>query len=1085
MFSKPLPKPPEPTLPRSSSTATQRESLDTGRAKFKPESAEYRAFQKCFADFVGASGILTPAWLADQLFSKEMIGPELRREAQKQAIEERSKIERLLSAVEGQIMTSPTTKFREFLGILQSEPSLQHLATRLENTYRELCTPSASLSTPTPLNQHLTMCIQPNSPSLENAHRELSGQCAGTQPSPPLPIPCQQPQHSPLGSDANFLPQRKNFQQDHLGYPQTHSSSQFPAVDTYASYLKSVYTREKLPVYDKWPQVKSKKYINLALIEKEDLAKQEVDQFMRATIHGNIDDIKKSKRAIQIDQVAKLPDGSQPRCILVEGAPGIGKSTFAWKLCHKWGKGKLLQQYQLVVLLRLRDKSVRAAKNILNLFRYHRHHIQQAAVEEIQDTGGKGVLLLFEGYDELPEDLRTESSVFLDIITGRELPEATVFITSRPWASEFLHSKCKGHISQHIEILGFTKDDIQSYLESTILDDPSLLEGLKRYILCYPHINSLMYIPLNSAIVVEVYRNSRKDKTLVPKTMTELYSSLVRSLLLRYLYDHPVHGKKRRWRICSFNNLPQDVHQQLCELGRIAYEGILHGQQVIFSDLPEDFETLGLMQCVPELYADEGAVVSYNFLHLTVQEYLAAFHLSQQPVQKQVNHYHGSSGENKHFHNILRFLSGVRKFTGYSDFMLDTLCVKRRLPRDWPSILRMGNESDDESDEEIDVDIEFGDDSASVVCKVTFDTLHWLFEAQDRDVMAKLLGSPDIQLHPPDDVVTPFDCFVLGYCVSHSNYNWRIGVWNINSNWCIGDKGVEMLVRGAVEEETHCTGGISWLDLSKNGITSESVKHLLSLPGQMINKLETLILVNNNLTSEFCELLAHLIPHVPHLKLLGLTGNPNIGNGGTIPLVTSLTRAAHSLEVIALNKTGIGVEDCRALSELLSSSTSLKWLAISENDLPPGAIELIIHHSSTLTKLYVSNNCFSLQNTISLASVLKTNCTLVHLDLGQCNINSDGACELVSALHANNTLQELGLNDNPVGVEGATALAEMLLMNTSLKKLDLQDDSIGEEGTQKLIDSLTHNTTVEELVLPGKYEFSITSNKVDSDRVKF
>ena len=341
---------------------------------------------------------------------------------------------------------------------------------------------------------------------------------------------------------------------------------------------------------------------------------------------------------MDIGEIAQLPDGSQPKCILVEGAPGVGKSTFAWKLCRKWGKGKLLQQYKLVVLLKLRDKIVRAAKNISNLFQYRDHQIQQVAVAEIEETWGKGVLLLFEGYDELPEKLRTESSVFLDVIIGRELPEATVLITSRPWASEFLHRDYKGRISQHIEILGFTKDNIQAYLEITIRDDPALLVGLKKYISCYPHINSLMYIPLNSAIVVEVYRNSRKDETLVPKTMTELYSSLVRSLLLRHLLDHPVHGKKRNWRVRSFSDLPQDVYQQLCELGRIAYEGIPHDQQVIFSDIPEDFETLGLMQRVQELYVDEGAAVSYNFLHLTVQEYLAAFHLSQQPVEKQIEH---------------------------------------------------------------------------------------------------------------------------------------------------------------------------------------------------------------------------------------------------------------------------------------------------------------------------------------------------------------------------------------------------------------------------------------------------------------
>ena len=89
--------------------------------------------------------------------------------------------------------------------------------------------------------------------------------------------------------------------------------------------------------------------------------------------------------------------------------------------------------------------------------------------------GGKGVFLLFEGFDELPEELRTENSVFFDIITGTELPEATVLITSRPWASEFLHRKCRRHISQHVEILGFTKANIQSYLESTTDNDPLLL----------------------------------------------------------------------------------------------------------------------------------------------------------------------------------------------------------------------------------------------------------------------------------------------------------------------------------------------------------------------------------------------------------------------------------------------------------------------------------------------------------------------------------------------------------------------------------------------------------------------------------
>ena len=136
MFSKPVPKLPEPTLPRSPSRAVRGESPDSERVKSKRESAECRAFRKCFS--VVADGITDPGRLAFQLYSMELIGPDIRTEVQKQAIAEREKVGMLLSAVEDQIVAGPATTFREFLEVLQNEPSLQHLATRLENTYHEL-----------------------------------------------------------------------------------------------------------------------------------------------------------------------------------------------------------------------------------------------------------------------------------------------------------------------------------------------------------------------------------------------------------------------------------------------------------------------------------------------------------------------------------------------------------------------------------------------------------------------------------------------------------------------------------------------------------------------------------------------------------------------------------------------------------------------------------------------------------------------------------------------------------------------------------------------------------------------------------
>ena len=105
------------------------------------------------------------------------------------------------------------------------------------------------------------------------------------------------------------------------------------------------------------------------MVKKERVSKEEADEFTRATIHGDIDDIVRKKGSISMAQIATPNQrGVCPRFILVEGAPGVGKSTFAWKLCRKWSKGKILQHYRLVVLLRLREKKVGEARSVSDLF---------------------------------------------------------------------------------------------------------------------------------------------------------------------------------------------------------------------------------------------------------------------------------------------------------------------------------------------------------------------------------------------------------------------------------------------------------------------------------------------------------------------------------------------------------------------------------------------------------------------------------------------------------------------------------------------------------------------------------------------
>ena len=130
------------TLPLDSSTwnkglaeTTQSAQHNLAGAKVYPKlsSPEYQTFQSCFG--VLCNGISDPGWLASELYSRDMISRDTRQEAELQTLSASIRTRKLLSAVEDQIVTKPKPKFADLLYILHSEPSLEHLATKLEETY--------------------------------------------------------------------------------------------------------------------------------------------------------------------------------------------------------------------------------------------------------------------------------------------------------------------------------------------------------------------------------------------------------------------------------------------------------------------------------------------------------------------------------------------------------------------------------------------------------------------------------------------------------------------------------------------------------------------------------------------------------------------------------------------------------------------------------------------------------------------------------------------------------------------------------------------------------------------------------------
>ena len=557
-----------------------------------------------------------------------------------------------------------------------------------------------------------------------------------------------------------------------------------PAISAFGDYIRGIYARRLLPYESKYSPESAQKYINLAMISKQKESRAEMDTFTKATIRGDVDDVVEMKTEITLQDIGRLEDGSTAQCILVQGAPGVGKTTLAWELCRQWAEGTLFSEYLLVVLLKMRDRSIQEATMLSDLFKHPDPELQAAVCKDVIKTNGKSTFILLEGYDELPPELQ-EKSIFSALIEGKELPNATILVTSRTSSSDIVYEKCKTTKFQHIEVVGFTGEQIESYIKNAVADE-QVLEAFRHYLKKYPHIHGLMYIPLNCGIVLDVFI-SRSGNEEPPTTQTELYTVLIKTILCRYLSSHPEHGKKK-WRLSGFTDLPQDVHLIFLHLCKIAYEGIV-SNHLIFTDIPTGQETLGLMQSVPELYESKAtSAVSHNFLHLTLQEYLAAVHISTFSQHAFVRALEGMFGK-KHLTVVLRFLAGLTKLAPQKgSFISRARAIFKKSPVQCVQSLQR--------------------DTLGFI-----DTMHWLFEAQDEELLSQVLGQNIQDRNLSSLFLSPFDCYVLGYLLVNCQCKWKL---NLKSCF-ITEEGMSMFASSG-DGSFH---GVAVLNLDRNLIANQ------------------------------------------------------------------------------------------------------------------------------------------------------------------------------------------------------------------------------------------------------------------------
>ena len=778
-------------------------------------------------------------------------------------------------------------------------------------------------------------------------------------------------------------------------------------VERFATSLKKKYKCRLINREKQWPCRQSSRLVRLQLVH-------------RGKTDGSSTSIQREKEdkrtPLAYCDLFKGESGkAEPvRKVLVEGGAGIGKTTLTISLSEDWACGKLFTEFELVLLLPLRQEKVASAGSLHELLKllHSSPSVCESVSSYLEEEEAEKVLVIADGWDELSEYERRKGS-FLYQLLFEQFPLMSVVVTSRPSVSALLHSL--PILDRFVDIKGFNNDDIKEYIQSEFGSDQEKAERLLEQLECNPLIESVCSIPLNSAIVCHLWDTLEEA---LPSTMTQLYTRMILHVTCRNLRKLPAYGPT--FSMASFNDLPDSLQKSwwlLCEFAFKALEKdqIVFTKQELAEFLPEDNEQLlcfGLLQSV-ETVLDVTCVISFNFLHVTFMEYLAALHLSRQPLERQLEIL-----KDDRFTVVVRFFFGI--------------CF---------SSLNRGEISDLEQA----VECVSGKHDILHIC-------HCALEAQNEFVCSKAALSLSANefdyydYHPRN----PHDCAAVLYVIAHmqecsgliitfNNCGVRDnqiraladtlaikhGKLQVNNLSLSGNKLTDKTVSYLFNTASAAFQSLTYLNLSGNSIRAESIKSITtavlksssdglenSLCDGVLSNLEWLSL-SESLTSDadtnaslLSTLGEALSSHCPHLLCLDLDHN-NLGVHRAIALLARvISRLQHHsakdsgleppLSFVDLCQTSLGDKGLCAFVDSLEGVCCFIGLSLDDNDIHSSGVSCLADAVCSgkvvlQGELVLDDNLLGLEGALAVGRMLSSNqCQLTGLYLSRCRLTTAG-----------------------------------------------------------------------------------------------